>query len=236
MTMLVDREMILKKILFGLGTIINGPFYVNGPEYDKDIKPYPYDPKAALALLKSAGWDYLPGGDVLQKDGKPFEFVFLLSAGSKLGEQIATMLQENLKEIGIAMSIQRLEWAVFIQKIEVHNFDACTMGWSLGWETDPYQIWHSSQAVEKGSNFVGFKDAEADKLMDEARKEFDPEKRRQMYYRLQEIIHDEQPYTFLFTNKALVAVSRRFRNVEVYPMGIAPLYWWVPKDAQKYKG
>jgi peptide/nickel transport system substrate-binding protein len=235
MSMLVDRELILKKILFGLGTTIDCPFYINSPEYDKEIKPFPYDPKAALALLKSAGWDFRPGDAVLQKEGKPFEFEFLLSAGSKFGEQIATMLQENLKEIGITMSIRKLEWAVFIQKIEEHNFDACTMGWSLGWETDPYQIWHSSQAVEKGSNFVGFKDEEADKLMDEARKEFDPEKRRKMYYRLQEIIHDEQPYTFLFTSKALVAVSRRFQNVEVYPMGLAPLYWWVPKAAQKYR-
>ncbi len=235
MTMLVDRETILKKILFGLGTIVNGPFYVNSPEYDKDIKPYPYDPKGALALFKSAGWDYRPGEDVLQKDGQPFEFEFLLPASAKFGEQLATMLQENLKEIGVTMSIRKLEWAVFIQRIEEHNFDACTMGWSLGWETDPYQIWHSSQAVEKGSNFVGFKNAEADKLIEEARREFDPEKRRRMYYRLQEIIHDEQPYTFLFTNKALEAVSRRFQNVEVYPMGLAPLYWWVPKEAQKYK-
>ncbi|SPJ16054.1 hypothetical protein SBDP2_730002 [Syntrophobacter sp. SbD2] len=55
-----------------------------------------------------------------------------------------------------------------------------------------------------------------------------------MYYRFQEIVHDEQPYTFLFTNEALVVVSRRFRTVEVYPLGISPLYWWVPKEAQKY--
>ena len=235
MTMLVDRELILKKILFGLATIISGPFYLNSPEYDKNIKPYPYDPKAALELLQSAGWDYRPGEEVLQKDGKPFEFEFLLSAGSKFGEQIATMLQENLKEIGITMSIRKLEWAVFIQRIEEHSFDACTMGWALGWESDPYQIWHSSQAVDKGSNFVGFKNAEADKLIEEARKEFDPDKRREMYYRFQEIVHDDQPYTFLFTTKALVAVSRRFRNVEVYPLGLSPLYWWVPKEAQKYR-
>ncbi len=235
MTMLVDRELILKKILFGLATIVDSPFYVNSPEYDKEIKPYPYDPKAALALLKSAGWNYRPGEEILQKDGKPFEFEFLIPAGRKFAEQLATMLQENLKEIGITMSIRQLEWAVFIQRIEEHNFDACTLGWGGGWESDPYQIWHSSQAVAKGSNFVGFKNAEADKLMEDARKEFNREKRRQMYYRLQEIIHEEQPYTFLFTPKALEAVSRRFQNVVVYPMGIAPLYWWVPKDAQKYK-
>jgi peptide/nickel transport system substrate-binding protein len=234
MTMLVDRETILKKILFRLAVVVNSPFYVNSPEYNKDIKPYPYDLKAALTLLRSAGWDYRPGEDVLQKDGKPFEFEFLIAAGRKTAEQIATMLQENLKEIGITMSIQSLEWAVFIQRIEEHKFDACTLGWGGGWETDPYQIWHSSQAVAKGSNFVGFKNAEADKLIEEARREFDREKRRKMYYRLQEIIYDEQPYTFLFTPEALEAVSRRFQNVEVYPMGPSPLYWWVPEKDQKY--
>ena len=235
MTMLVDRELILQKILFGLGTIVTGTFYVNSPEYDKDIKPYPYDPAAAKALLKEAGWNYREGENVLEKDGKPFEFEFLISASSKFGEQLATMLKEDLKDVGINMSIRKFEWAVFIQRIEEQNFDACTMGWSLGWESDPYQIWHSSQAVQKGSNFVGFKNDEADKLIEEARREFDPQKRYKMYYRLQEIMHEEQPYTFLFTLKALTAVSRRFQNVVVYPMGLAPLYWWVPKDMQKYK-
>ncbi len=234
MTMLVPRQLILKKILFGLGAVVTGPFYINSPDYNKNIKPYPYDPKAALALLKSAGWNYPPGKYVLEKDGKPFQFQFLIPAGAKLPLQIATILEQNLHEIGIQMSIQRLEWAVFLQKINDDDFDACTLGWALGWENDPYQIWDSSQAVKGGSNFVGFKNAEADQLIMAARKEFDPEKRRKMYYRLQEIIHEEQPYTFLFTTKALVAVSKRFQNVVVYPMGLAPLYWWVPKAARKY--
>lgn len=233
MTMLVDREMILRKILFGLGTVVSGPFYINSREYDKSLKAYPYDPQGAMDLLRSAGWELREG--VLQKDGKPFEFEFMVSAGSKFGEQLATMLQENLKDVGIKMSIRKLEWAVFIQRIEEHNFDACTMAWSMGWESDPYQIWHSSQAVEKGSNFVGFENAEADRLIEEARKEFDAKKRYALYKRFQQIVHEEQPYTFLFTNKALVAVSRRFQNVVVYPMGLATLYWWVPKEMQKYK-
>ncbi len=233
MTMLVDREMILKKILFGLGTLVTGPFYVNSPEYDKDIKPYPYDPQAALALLKSAGWEDQSGKGVLEKDGIPFQFEFLISAGSKFAEQLATILQENLKEVGIRMTIRKLEWAVFIQKIDEHSFDACTLGWSLGWESDPYQIWHSSQ-TDKGSNFVGFKNAEADRIIDTARQEFSQEKRNALYHRFHEILHEEQPYTFLFTVEALEAVASRFRNVNLYPMGLEPKQWWVPKGLQKY--
>ena len=234
MTLLLDREMILKKVLFGLGTVVNGTFYINSPEYDLNLKPHPYDPKAAVELLKAAGWEDHDGDGVVDREGVPFAFEFLISAGSKFGEQIATILQENLKGVGIKMEIRKLEWAVFVQRIEDHNFDACTMGWSLGWDTDPYQLWHSSQA-DKGSNFVGFQNEEADRLIEAARQEFDPLKRRQMYYRFSEILYEEQPYTFLFTTDALVAVARRFHNVIVYPMGLTPRQWWVPKDLQKYK-
>ncbi|HBZ55878.1 MAG TPA: hypothetical protein DEO88_10775, partial [Syntrophobacteraceae bacterium] len=102
-----------------------------------------------------AGWTDHDGDRILDKDGVPFEFEFVISAGSKFAEQLATILQENLKQVGIKMRIRKLEWAVFIQKIDAREFDACTLGWSLGWDSDPFQVWHSSQ-VDKGSNFVGF--------------------------------------------------------------------------------
>lgn len=233
MTMLVDREMILKRILFGFGTVVTGTFYVNSPVYDPNIKPVPFDPSGAAALLKSAGWIERNSEGILEKDGIPFAFEFVISSGSKFSEQLATILQENLRDIGIKMEIRKLEWAVFIQRIDQHNFDACTLAWSLDWETDPYQLWHSSQA-EKGSNFVGFRNEEADRLIEAARREFDPGKRHKMYRRLSEILHEEQPYTFLFTTEALVAVDRRFQNVQVFPTGLVPREWWVPKEIQRY--
>lgn len=234
MTLLMDRETFLKKILLGFGTVISGPFYVNSPDYDKSIPLYPYDPREALALLKEAGWEDRDGDGLLDKDGQPFVFEFLLSAGSRTGEQIATVLQENLKAVGIRMRIRNLEWAVFIQRIDNRDFDACTLAWSMGWDSDPFQIWHSSQA-EKGSNFVGFENEEADRLIETARQEFDPEKRRALYHRFHAIVHEEEPYTFLFTTEALVALSRRFENVNVYPMGLAPREWWTPATRVKYR-
>jgi peptide/nickel transport system substrate-binding protein len=234
MTMLVPRETILEKVFFGLGKVISGPFYINSPDYNHNIKPLSYDPAAAVALLKSAGWVDHDGDWILDKDGVPFVFEFLISAGSKPAEIVATVLQENLREVGIRMGIRKLEWAVFVERIRSHDFDSCFLGWSLGWESDQYQVWHSSQAENKGSNFISFKNEEADRIIVEARREFDPERRHKLYHRFHEIIHEEQPYTFLFTLEALVAVSRRFQNVNVYPMGLAPREWWVPKDLQKY--
>ncbi|HDM79089.1 MAG TPA: peptide-binding protein [Deltaproteobacteria bacterium] len=234
LTMLVDRQGILKDILYNLGVVVTGPFYINSPAYDKSIKPYPYDPQRAEKLLAEAGWIDHDGDGIRDKDGTKFSFEFLISAGSKFAEQLSTILKESLKRHGIHMTIRRLEWAVFIQQIDDRQFDACTLGWSMGWESDPYQIWHSSQA-KKGSNFVGFVNKEADEIIEKARREFDSKKRNEMYHRFHRIIHEEQPYTFLFTMNALVAVDKRFQNVNVYPMGLEPREWWVPVALQRYK-
>ncbi len=233
MTHLVNRKLFLEKILFGQGAVVTSPFYVNSPEYDHDIKPLPYDPALAKRLLDEAGWVDSDGDGIRDRDGVPFEFEFLLPNGSETGEKIATLLKEELRRVGIVMKIRKTEWAVFTQRLRERKFDAVTLGWSMGVETDPYQIWHSSQA-EKGSNFVGFVNAEADRLIERARREFDRSKRIELYRRFARIVQEEQPYTFLFCNKSLVAVSNRFRNVRVYPLGLDPREWYVPLPLQRY--
>ncbi|GIW47106.1 MAG: peptide-binding protein [Deltaproteobacteria bacterium] len=233
MTHLVNRELILEKILYNLGEIVTNPFYIYSPEYDHSIKPYPYDPVEAKKLLDEAGWVDHDGDGIRDKDGVKFEFEFLIPSGSITAEQIATILEEELKRVGIRMRIRRLEWAVFVKHLEERRFDAVTLAWSMGVESDPYQVWHSSQA-ERGSNFVGFKNDEADRIMEQARKEFDKAKRVRLFRKLAKIIHEEQPYTFLFCRKSTVALHKRFRGVKVYPLGIDPLEWYVPLPFQKY--
>jgi peptide/nickel transport system substrate-binding protein len=233
MTHLVDRELILQKILFDLGAVVTNPFYINSPEYNKSITPYPYDPKKAYELLQQAGWTDTNGNGIRDKDGVEFKFEFLIPAGSETGEKIATILKEELDKTGISMDIRKTEWAVFTTRLNEHNFDAVTLAWSMGVESDPYQIWSSTQA-DKGSNFVGFVNEEADRLIEAARKEFDRDKRIEMYRRFAEIVHEEQPYTFMFCNKSTVAVNKRFENVVVYPLGIDPTEWHVPLPLQLY--
>ena len=97
------------------------------------------------------------------------------------------------------------------------------LGWSwTAVQQDPYQIWHSSQGGERGSNYIGYKNSEADKLMETAREELDEKKRNEMFHKLHEIIYNDQPYTFLYNGESLLLVHRRFKNVEIYKMGQAP--------------
>lgn len=234
LTHLVNRDLILDKVMYGLGAIVTNPFYINSPEYDKSIEPIPYDPAAARKLFEEAGWVDHDGDGIRDKDGVKFSFEFLIPGGSETGEKIATILKEELDGIGINMTIRKTEWAVFTTRLNERNFDAVTLAWSMGIESDPYQIWSSTQA-EAGSNFIGFKNAEVDRLIETARKEFDRDKRIELYRQFSEIIHEEQPYTFLFCRKATVAVNKRFENVTVYPLGIEPTEWYVPLPLQRYK-
>lgn len=233
LTYLVNRELILKEILYGLGEVVSNPFYINSPEYDKSIEPYPYDREKAKRLLDEAGWVDHNGDGMRDKEGVKFEFEFLIPAGSETGEKIATILKEELDKVGINMKIRKTEWAVFTQRLNDRRFDAVTLAWSMGVESDPYQVWHSSQA-EQGSNFVGFVNKEADRLIEEARTEFNRDKRIELYRKFARIVNEEQPYTFLFCRKSTVALHKRFKGVKVYPLGLDQLEWFVPVPLQKY--
>lgn len=234
MTMLLERESILKNLRYGFGRVVSGNFFYESPDYDKTIEPWPYDPEKAAALLDEAGWVDSDGDGIRDKNGIKFQFEFTITSGNQFADQVSTILKEELSKVGIEMSIRPLEWALFTQMLNDRNFDAVIMGWSLPVEADPYQVWHSSQ-TEKGSNFIGFSNREADLIIEEARVTFDKEKRVQLYRRFHRIMFEEQPYTFLFVNESLVAVDRRFENVNVYPLGFDTSEWWVTEKRRKYK-
>lgn len=239
MTLLLDRQTILKNIYYCLGTVVSGPDYINTPFYDQSVKPLPYDPEKALKLLDQAGWTDHNGDGIRDKDGKEFKFEFLIPASNENTEKIATIYKEDLeKKAGIKMEIRRLDWAVFLKNVQDWSFDACLLGWALDPDPDHYQIWHSSMADVKGSsNHVGYKNPEVDRLIEQAREEFDKQKRIQIIHQIHRILADEQPYTFLFNSKQLAAVDKRFRNVVPFPN--RPIFkfteWFTPEPLQKFK-
>lgn len=234
LTMLLDRESFVQEIYYGLGIVVSGNFFIDSPDYDRTIDPWPYDPEAAVRLLEEAGWVDSNSDGTRDRNGIEFKFEFTFPSGSTTSEKIATVLKESLGKVGIDMSIRKLEWALFTRILDDRAFDAVILSWVLPILADPYQVWHSSQA-EEGSNFVGFVNKEADRIIEEGRAEFDREKRAAMYRRFHRILHEEQPYTFLYNRNSLVALDRRFANVTVYPLGPDSTEWWVPTEDQRYR-
>ncbi|GMU90951.1 MAG: hypothetical protein AMXMBFR4_00090 [Candidatus Hydrogenedentota bacterium] len=234
LTMLLDRQTILDRIYMGLGTLISGDCFPGEPEYNPNVKPLPFAPQEAVKLLEQAGWIDADRDGVREKNGVPFTFELSYAADIPEYDRMATVYQEELTRAGIKMSPRPLEWAVFQERVQKRTFDACMLAWLTTPLYDPYQLWHSSQA-EEGSNYPGFKNAEADAIMENARVEFDRAKRVEMYHRFHEILDEEQPYTFLFSRNGLIALDKRFQNVQVYPLGLDPLEWWVPAELRRYK-
>jgi peptide/nickel transport system substrate-binding protein len=225
--------------MFGLAEVVDGPVYFFRPEYDKTLYSYPFDPKKAMEILTEAGWKDSDGDGILDKvingESTPFRFEFKIPSGAQTSKSVSLILQEELRRYGIAASVRELDWTIFLDDVKNHKFDAVIMAWAMpAQEPDDYQIFHSSQAANKGSNHISFKNARVDKLLEENRREFDPQKRIAIYKEFQKILNDEQPYTFLFVRKNVSAVQRRFQGVEVYPEGLKPPLWWVPLPLQRY--
>ncbi|HJX15846.1 MAG TPA: ABC transporter substrate-binding protein, partial [Candidatus Deferrimicrobiaceae bacterium] len=149
----------------------------------------------------------------------------------------AAIIQQNLAAVGIKMEIRTLEWAAFINEfVDKRKFDAVILGWSISQDPDQYDIWSSKKTGPKELNFVGFQDAEVDRLLEEGRRTFDPEGRKKAYFRIQEILAEEQPYVFLYYPDALPVVHHRIRGIEPAPAGISYnfIQWYVPKSQQRY--
>ncbi|HOK10383.1 MAG TPA: peptide-binding protein [Candidatus Hydrogenedens sp.] len=233
LTLLLNREQIIKRLYYGMAEPINTPFMPGTPEYHNGVRPWTYNPEEAKKLLDASDWIDHNGDSIRDKNGTDLAFEIMTTNSNPIAEKILTVYQEDLSRAGIRMQIRQMEWASLLERVDSRNFDAVLMGWQMPPDPDPYQVWHSSQA-EKGSNYVGFINEEADQLIEQARVCFDRDKRIQLYRRFQEIVNDEQPYTFLMAPKAIIAVDKRVHGIRIYPFGVYEREWFVPQNLQKY--
>ncbi len=230
---LVDRDRIVKDIYYGLAVPVSGPFFPDGPAYDKSIKPYSYSPGLAKKLLAEVGWRDEDGDGVLERDGRKFKFTLMYPNANETYKRMLPIIKEAMAKAGVQMELLGLEWSVCVQRLEKKSFDMCALGWSGGLNPDPFQLWHSSQAdVEGSSNHIRFKNAEADRLIESIRVTFDASERQKLYHRFHRLVHEEQPYIFLFAPADLNALNSRYRNVREFPLGIVDTILWTPKAQQ----
>lgn len=237
MTAAINKDELIQGVLFGMGQKSHGPIVPGRWAYNPNVKDIAYDPQHAAELLAQAGWKDKNADGILVKDGKPFQFTILTNQGNQQRLLTAQIIQQRLRFIGIDVKIRIVEWATFIKEfVDKGNFEVVLLGWSTTPDPDMYDVWHSSKTNPGELNFIGFKNAEVDRLLVEGRSTFDLEKRKKAYFRIQEILADEQPYTFLYVPDALPVVSARIRGVEVAPAGIGynQIKWYVPKNEQVY--
>lgn len=230
----INKEEIVKGVLLGQGVPTIGPYKPGTWVYNDKIKDYVFDPDLARKMLAEEGWTDHDGDGIIDKNGRPFSFTILTNQGNDLRVKAATIIQQRLKQVGIKVKIRTVEWATFIQEfVHKRRFEALILGWNIVQDPDIYDVWHSSRTASGGLNFIGYKNKEVDELLEKGRRTFDQEKRKAIYDRLQEILHRDQPYCFLYVPMSLPIVHRCFQGVEAAPAGITHNFirWWVPKPS-----
>jgi peptide/nickel transport system substrate-binding protein len=232
----INRQSIIDGILLGLGKPCTGPFSYVSWAYNPHARSYDYNPELAKELLGEAGWKDKNSDGILEKNGKPFQFTILTNQGNSERIHAAEIIQQNLKAAGIGVNIRVMEWQAYLEQIDKRSFEAIILGWSLGRDPDLYDIWHSTKTKKGEYNFISYKNSEVDRLLVEGRRAFDFEKRRKIYYRIHEILAEEQPYAFLYVPDALPIVHKRFKRIEAAPLGIMYNFreWYVPKDRMEW--
>jgi peptide/nickel transport system substrate-binding protein len=210
LTHAINREEIVQYVLYDLGTVVSGPFPNHLWYCNPHVKPLPYDPQKARHLLAEAGWKDTDGDGILDQDGKPFRFTLITNSGNDTRKDVGVLIQRQLREIGIDVKFELYEWSIFLKNfINAKHFDACVLGWGLSVDPDAYEIWHSSQ-IEKGFNFVSYQNRELDRLWEEGRREYDLEKRKKIYWRIHELMAEDQPYTFLYAPLGNSVLQKKF--------------------------
>ncbi len=227
LTYLIPRNKIAKEIHHSLAQIVTGPFFLEGPVYDKNLTPKYYNPIKAKQLLKEAGWVDHDGDGIRDKDGIAFEFEYLIHNARKYHQKIADIVKESLEQAGIIVNIRIIDWTVFSKTVVERNFDAVRFAWGTSIDGDPYQIWHSSQAGSGGSNHISYHNKEVDEILTSARTIFNPLTRWKKYRKMHEILYEEQPYTFLFSFFSLGFYNKKFRGVKLYSSGHNLNEWYL---------
>ena len=219
MTMLIDRESIVKTLYGGLAKVANGPVPPAQWSHDATLAPWPYDPAAAAKLLDEAGFALKPDG-VRAKGATRLAFDLALGTGSDLLRQIAETVQQSLKKGGVEMRLRPMEWAALSSKVDEGDFEASLLAFNLDANPDLAPNWHSNQAPPNGLNSCFYSSPAADALMDELKTTFDRARAKELYAKVQRIIHEDEPATFLFSSQTKWGVASRIEDVQTSPIGL----------------
>lgn len=192
MAHLYDRKTMLAK--FAYNEYVPLSSYFPGSDYENhENQPVAYDPREADRLLEEAGWSSRGSDGIRTKNGKRLSFTLLYRTPSF--DKYLTSYQEACKQAGVEINLQLITPETHWQNMMDRKFEIASMAWGAVLFPSPRTMWHSGMADEKGSNnLAGFKNAEADRFIEQYDREFDLNKRRELLRQLDAIIFNEHPY------------------------------------------
>lgn len=196
LTMLVDRDRFIQVAFQGHARPTTGPFPPGSQAYDNAIPRYQFDPAGARKLLDAAGV-------------KSLKLTFLVTSGAKTVEQLATLMKEDFARAGVTVEIATVDFAVQLERLRSHAFDASALQWTMNVEQDNWSLF----ASQGGQNYGAWSNPAADALLDKIRATADDAARHALERQFHKLVHDEQPYTFLASPEVQTLSSPRVHGL-----------------------
>ncbi len=232
----VDREAIVRLVYQGRGAALWGPVTPGNRRWVNTSIPHaPRSLERARTLLQEAGfsWSTAPNGEstLMDTDGKPVEFSILTSSSNADRTKMATLLQDDLKQLGIHVQVVRLEFRSLIDRVmQTKEYDACLLGLA-SFDADPnsdLNVWLSSGGTHLWNPSQPHPatawEAEIDRLMEQQLSTTGHGQRKKLYDRVQEILAQQQPMIFLASPDILVGAKNSIANF--HPAVLEPYVLW----------
>jgi peptide/nickel transport system substrate-binding protein len=213
----VNKEEIVSLALGGLGEPAFSPLPPGIPGYDPAQKDYElgYNPDRAVALLEEAGFQRQADG-TWERDGEPLQ-ALLLTSNRAPNEAVATVLQSQLKAIGVPIEIQQLDSRAVMEATSEGGFDLLL--WRYGWnDPDALNIFLSTSRVGS-TNRVAYSNPEVDALVERGAHELDEDARLELYLEAQKIILQEAPWQPLYNPVDVMAMDQAVQDTKIGHMG-----------------
>jgi len=211
----IDRAPILHYIYGDLGRLADSLLPPEHWAYNGEVAHYPCDPAKANNLLDAAGY-------ARDKDGVRFHLTMKISTTEESTRLLAAVLQQQLKNVGIALDIRSFEFATFFSDVIKGEFQLYSLRWVGYSNQDPdifEDVFHSASFPPKRDNRGYYSSPRVDELIDEGRRVTDERKRKQLYGEVQDIVAEDLPYINLWYFDNVVVHSRRVRNLHLGSSG-----------------
>ena len=201
----INNEDLVKTVFNGSASVATSPVPKITTGHNENSNNYPQNIEKAKQLLAEAGY---PNGFNIE--------LFVSEDNQRI--DMAVIIQDNLKKIGINAEIKTFQWAAYVSTIENPNIikPLFIMSWNIS-NDDPdevlYPLYHSSQ-IDAHTNVVFYKNEKFDNLISEARETTDKEKRMKLYEKAQDIIQEDLPHYTLVYPKQNFAYKASIKNIK----------------------
>lgn len=208
-----DKDEVVQKAIKGQGYKVNGPLLPELPGYAPNYEPYGFNLETAKKLLDQAGWKDIDNDGIREKGNEKLSIGLAVPNWPEMNEA-AEILKRQWKEAGVNLELQVEDSATLQQTIlRPRQYQAIFFGEILSKEPDPFAFWHSSQKNDPGLNISLYDNKEVDQLLSSARQEFDEQKRADEYKKFQDLLSNDAPAVFLYSQNFLFAANKQVKGI-----------------------